>query len=91
MPISPLSNGSSAMMCSRLVSTSRPIATFVHFADGLADHCEGVCPTHKDDADVATRRSRFEEAQRVEAISGRLAPELQARVVRSTRARCREG
>src|ERR1700692_2652391 len=43
VPIRPLSSGSSAMMCSRLVSTTRPIAT-LFIADGLPDHGEGVVP-----------------------------------------------
>ena len=42
MPIKPLFNGSSAMMCSRLVKTRRPIRDLVHTADGLADHRIGV-------------------------------------------------
>ena len=30
------------MICSRLVSTTRPIRDLVHFADGFADHGERV-------------------------------------------------
>jgi len=37
-----LVEGSSAMMCSRLVSTTRPMADLVHLTNGLADHREGI-------------------------------------------------